>query len=125
MSIQGVPDAVYTLFSSVKKPRKVHHSSTHGGTSSSPRLLWKKATPACTNRHVRTHTPNPKISPRKGPSSTYTEDQDAPNNGGVLRRSDLVVRRAQEALLRTTRVGKDNALLGRHNECVYRIKDGI
>lgn len=36
----------------------MHHSSTHGGTSSSPRLLWKKATPACTNRHVRGHNIN-------------------------------------------------------------------
>lgn len=50
---------------------------------------------------------------------TYTEDQDAADNSGVLRRSSLIVDGAQEALLRTGgRVGDGDAL-GRHGfgEC--------
>lgn len=46
--------------------------------------------------------------------STYTEDQDAANNGGVLRGGSLIVDGAQETLLVTCgRVGDDDAL-GRH-----------
>lgn len=53
-------------------------------------------------------------------SSTYTKDQDAPDNGGVLRRSDLVVCGTEEALLGATGIGKDNALLGRHGASLSR-----
>lgn len=44
---------------------------------------------------------------------TYTEDQDAADNGGVLRGSGLIVDGAQEALLRTgSRVGDDDTIGG-------------
>ena len=92
---------------------------TYGGTSSSPRLLWKKATPACTSRHVReTNHIRPKKSTVR--PSTYTKDQDAPDNGGVLRRSDLVVCGTKEALLGAPGAGKNNALFGRHVASLYR-----
>lgn len=42
----------------------------------------------------------------------YTEDQDAADNGVVLRVGGLIVDGAQEALLRTGGVGDDNALGG-------------
>lgn len=47
-------------------------------------------------------------------TSTYTKDQEASNNGGVLGRGDFIVEAADKALLRATAARDDNALVGGH-----------